>query len=261
MKQDHPAAEIAAGNPWYLADQHRSQLGSRGRRRVIEHRWRVFGEMVDEWRGRRASRDEVAVLDAGCGDGINLIGLRDLAAKRRLRLDLFGVDYNFLRLTRARGVDSRARVHQGSLYQLPFVSGSFDVVLCNHVLEHVPDLPAALANLRRVLRPGGLMIVGVPNEGCLMGRARNRVIQPSIGRSTDHVHFFTAKTLTAALTSAGLLVQRVDRETFFFPCSYLNAGCQRVCRRALADGRAAPAVPIPGRRTHRRRGIPGAQLR
>lgn len=76
----------------------------------------------------------------------------------------------------------------------------------------------------RETRPGGLAIVGVPNEGCLIARLRNHIVQRSISRTTDHVNFFTDITLTDALTAAGLRVRRVERETFFFPHSYINAG-------------------------------------
>jgi SAM-dependent methyltransferase len=225
MKQHHPAAEIAVGNPWYLDDQCRAQLGTRGRRRVIEHRWKVFGSMIQEWCERRRESGDVTVLDAGCGDGINLLGLPRAAAANGLRMTLVGVDYNPLRLARAVQVSPQARLSRASLYQLPFPSGVIDIGLCNHVLEHVPELSAALAELSRVLSPGGLLILGVPNEGCLMGRLRNRIVQPSIGRTTDHVHFFTGGTLEAAVRSAGLRPLRVERETFFFPCSYVNACC------------------------------------
>ena len=225
MKQHHPDAEIAAGNPWYLADQIRSQLGSPGRRRVIEDRWRVFRDMLRDWRERHGRAGRLTVLDAGCGDGINLIGLHDLAGQQGLDINLFGLDYNPVRLARAQQVAAHARLQQGSLYFLPFASDSVDVVLCNHVLEHVPDASTALTELARVLRPGGMLIVGVPNEGCLMGRARNGFVQRWIGGATDHVHFFTTQTLTDALHRAGLRVGRLERETFFFPCSYMNACC------------------------------------
>ena len=227
MKQHRPDLEIAAGNPWYLADQHRAQMGSGGRRRVIERRWQVFADMVGRWRERRRSATPAAltVLDAGCGDGINLFGLRTVAERHGLNMRLFGVDYNPVRLARARRVDADVRLQQGSLYRLPFADASFDVVLCNHVIEHVPDTPSALAELHRVLRRGGLLIVGVPNEGCLLGRARNHVIQPWIGRTTDHVHFFTVETVSETLRTAGFDVRQIERETFFFPCSYLNTLC------------------------------------
>ena len=224
MKQHQPAVEVAAGNPWYLADQFRAQLGSRGRRRVIENRWRVFGAMIREWARNRAMTGPVRVLDAGCGDGINLVGLRGIEEVQRLPMQIAGIDYNQVRLQRARKADPRAQIECASLYNLPLRAASFDVVLCNHVIEHVPEWSRALGELFRVLRPGGLLMVGVPNEGCLMARLRNGVIQPSIGRTTDHVNFFTGRTLSDAIVRAGFAVRHLERETFFFPHSYLNAG-------------------------------------
>ena len=47
---------------------------------------------------------------------------------------------------------------------LPFGDGSFQVATAFDVLEHVPNLPATLAEIRRVLEPGGYLIIGVPNE-------------------------------------------------------------------------------------------------
>lgn len=48
------------------------------------------------------------------------------------------------------------------IHQIPFGPGSFDVVLCNHVLEHVNDDIKAMNEMRRVLRPGGFAILQVP---------------------------------------------------------------------------------------------------
>ena len=227
MRQHHPESEIAAGNSWYVGDQFRAQLGSRGRCRVIEDRWKVFAAMLHDWRRRRGhvAADSLAILDAGCGDGINLVGLRNLVAAAGLRARLVGVDYNPIRLARAHDAHRSAWLQQASVYALPFATDCFDVVLCNHVVEHLPDLSTALRELARVLRPGGLFIVGTPNEGCLMGRARNRYVQPSIARDTDHVHFFTASTLRRTLGDAGLRIERLERETFFFPCSHANVCC------------------------------------
>ena len=47
---------------------------------------------------------------------------------------------------------------------LPFADGSFDYIFCSHVLEHVPDDRRAVAELRRVLRPGGTALVCVPHD-------------------------------------------------------------------------------------------------
>lgn len=51
---------------------------------------------------------------------------------------------------------------QGDLCRLPFTDGSFDMVICYHVLEHIADDHAAMGELRRVLRPGGFALVQVP---------------------------------------------------------------------------------------------------
>jgi SAM-dependent methyltransferase len=228
MRQHYPQAEIAAGNRAYVSEHFRSLMGTRGRRRLIEYRWEVFGRIIGEWQERRGLADALRVLDAGCGDGINLDWLQRFSLRRALPMTLVGVDYNPLRAARAGQVAPGARLHLASLYQLPFAAGAFDLVLCNHVLEHVPNLSTAVSELVRVVRPGGLVIVGVPNEGCLMARVRNRVIQRSILRLTDHVHFFTDRTISAALSTAGLQVNRIERETFFFPCSYINIACNEV---------------------------------
>lgn len=50
----------------------------------------------------------------------------------------------------------------GSVVSLPFPAGTFDVVICTEVLEHVPDYRSALRELRRVLRPGGRLALSVP---------------------------------------------------------------------------------------------------
>jgi ubiquinone/menaquinone biosynthesis C-methylase UbiE len=219
------SAEILQGNPWYIDSQFRAQMSTPGRRRVIEDRWAVYASMIESWRGRGHSSSGMRVLDAGCGDGINVVGLRRIAVERAWPMRLAAVDFNMLRLQRVRERIPSLTPQQASLYALPFVSRCFDIAVCTHVLEHVPDLAAALRELRRVLAPGGLLIVGVPNEGCAMGRLRNHTIQRRLGRTTDHVHFFTDSSLERALETAGFGVTRIERETFFFPVSYLNMLC------------------------------------
>ena len=95
------------------------------------------------------------VLDAGCGEGV-------LVEEYAGRLAIEGLDENY----------SSAHVCQGSLLALPYADGSFDRVLCLDVLEHLAlaDQPSALAELRRVLRPDGELLVSVPNLAHLQSR-------------------------------------------------------------------------------------------
>ncbi len=117
------------------------------------------------------------VLDLGCGDGRHTRWLRRLPAVNTIALDL-GRDET--RRTAASldemaslGFDAggsatdagRCLVVQGSGYELPFPEHAFDCVIVSEVLEHLEDDDAALVELSRVLRPGGVLAVSVPREG------------------------------------------------------------------------------------------------
>lgn len=54
----------------------------------------------------------------------------------------------------------------GDALRLPFADGAFDAVICSEVLEHIPDYRAAIAEIARVLRPGGRLCVSVPRSWC-----------------------------------------------------------------------------------------------
>lgn len=95
------------------------------------------------------------VLDAGCGEGV-------LVEEYAGRLAIEGVDAHY----------SSDRVRPGSLTSLPYADASFDRALCLDVLEHLTfeEQPRALAELHRVLRPGGELLVSVPNLAHLQSR-------------------------------------------------------------------------------------------
>ena len=59
--------------------------------------------------------------------------------------------------------------------RMPFDDGSFDRVLAIHVLEHLPNLPAALAEIRRLLKPSGRLVVVIPCEGGLAYSLARRI--------------------------------------------------------------------------------------
>ena len=92
--------------------------------------------------------------------------------------------------------------------------GSFDVVLCGDVVEHLRDPVAALARLRPLLRPGGRLVVSTPNIAnwavrlSLLG-GRWRYTERGILDRT-HTHLFTRATLREALERAGYEAVRID---------------------------------------------------
>src|SRR5207249_2273884 len=97
---------------------------------------------------------ELELLDAGCGSGRMMEELGPLANVSGLDSDQHAVD-----LARSRGC---SRVTLGRVEDMPYEAGSFDVVVCLDVLEHTPDDVRSLAELRRVTRPGGHLVVTVP---------------------------------------------------------------------------------------------------
>lgn len=237
-----PVDQIEALNPWYVEDQFDTQLGSPSSRFIVEQRWRVFEASIIGWSKTRGG-PPTAVLDAGCGDGINLQFLTRLTKKHGWSSRVVGIDYSPLRVGRAR-MTRGAAIVRGSLTALALGDCTFDVVLCNQVLEHVPNDHTALSELRRVLRPGGLLIVGVPNEGSWLATLRNRALQRSILRSTDHVNMYTESKVLEKFQTLDLQILRVHREGFFVPHTALHGWLQRwvVTRTVLsAITRVAPS--------------------
>ena len=210
--------ETRSNNPWYTDDQFDAQLSSPGARVGIEWRWHTFERAITTWRAEGSdAAGRLTILDAGCGDGLNLAALGEIARLAGAEADLYGCDYNELRLGRARATGSVRGLFLASLLDVPVADGAFDIILCSHVLEHIEDDARALNELYRSLKPKGLLIVGVPNEGCLLARLRNHAIQPSIRRTTDHVHFFTSASLLRRLKTAGFAARGLVREGFFVP--------------------------------------------
>lgn len=92
------------------------------------------------------------VLEVGCGMGHFAARVGDLLSGARYT----AIDQSprMVELTRNRGVDAWL----GDVQQLEFPDASFDVVVANWMLYHVPDLDSALREIARVLRPGGVLI-------------------------------------------------------------------------------------------------------
>ena len=101
------------------------------------------------------------VLDVGCGTGAMLQQL-----DRYGTVDGVDADEDAVRFCKGRGLDSVRLLENGSL---PFDSGTFDLVTALDVIEHIDDDSAMLAEIHRVLRPGGTFLVTVPAFQSLWG--------------------------------------------------------------------------------------------
>jgi SAM-dependent methyltransferase len=220
-----PHQQIAQENSWYVDDQFAKQYERPGTKAIIEGRWKVFEKAIDDFfqvDNLPSTDNSARILDAGCGDGINLFGLNKIISEHKWSAMIYGVDYNPLRLERASKFSFVKEIKESPLDNLPYANGWFDVILCNQVLEHIPHDKKVLQEFKRVIRPGGLLILGVPNEGCSMAWFRNHVIQRSILGLTDHVNFYTEKRVSKILTDSGFSILRIKKAGIFLPHLALN---------------------------------------
>jgi len=108
-----------------------------------------------------AGRD---VLDAGCGEGYGSRLLAELGGARRC----VGIDIDERTIAAARdayGNGATLEFEAGDVTRLPFEDKSFDVITCFETIEHVAAQSNAVAELARVLRPGGMLLISSPNRG------------------------------------------------------------------------------------------------
>jgi SAM-dependent methyltransferase len=138
-----------------------------GAREDLQRRFRVNSLPMADWELSLVDLSSVQqALDAGCGSGDFLLPLARRLAPQRATV--IGLDLAEGSLGRA-----RARVQAeslpvecvlGDVEALPFDDRSFDLVLANGMLYHVPNLEQAVAELRRVLRPGGTLLAATNGQ-------------------------------------------------------------------------------------------------
>lgn len=108
-----------------------------------------------------------AVLDVGCGTG----EITGRLAERFAQASFIGIDLDGAHLEKARArcriFGSRVRFLAGDALALPFRDSTFDLVVCRHLLQAVPDVPGTLCEIRRVLCPGGRVHLIAEDYGML----------------------------------------------------------------------------------------------
>jgi ubiquinone/menaquinone biosynthesis C-methylase UbiE len=139
------------------------------------------------------------VLDAGCGTGSAMAWIRTAVGAS----SVMGIDVSAYALSFCRDRGERS-LSQSSVMELPFRDGSFDLVLCNDVLQHLPtdggDV-AALKDIHRVLRPGGLTLL----------RTNSRLGHPGGGDQMDaDFQRYDLGQLADKVRGAGFIVKRAS---------------------------------------------------
>ena len=165
-----------------------------GRRRIIQSLVEKIFTTLDHPNPR--------ILDVGCGTGANLKMLAAYGSAEGVDISPQAVDF-----CRERGLDS---VKLGAIEDLPYESDSFDLVTALDVVEHLDDDVGGLREMRRVLRPGGQVLLFVPAFMFLWG------VQDDV---SHHRRRYTLPGLLQAVEAAGFSVEWASYAniSFFLP--------------------------------------------
>src|SRR5688572_26424570 len=128
-----------------------------------EHWWDdAFTAFLEETLKPRPGK---RILDVGCGTGTAEISLARL---RLSQMHLFGVDLVVERVKEAHaathGINARVGYAAADAVKLPFAAGVFDSTYCVAVLQHIRNLAGAVAEIARVTRPGGRVLIVEPDN-------------------------------------------------------------------------------------------------
>jgi SAM-dependent methyltransferase len=188
------------------------------------------------YRGRRRLLDRVIsrlplppgtrILDAGCGSGRNMVELSRYGA-------VTGVELSPVSVAAAR--ERRVgEVVAGSIVDMPLASEAFDLAVCLDVIEHLDDDRPALRELRRVVAPGGALLVTVPAYQWLWSN-HDTVNQ--------HHRRYTRTSLLEAAAATGW---RCERVTYFNSLLLPVAIAMRTLERVRpADAESSPDLWVP----------------
>jgi 2-polyprenyl-3-methyl-5-hydroxy-6-metoxy-1,4-benzoquinol methylase len=168
-----------------------------------------------------------SLLDVGCGAGDFIAMMRELGwAVTGLETDPIAVER-----ARARGLD----VHHGQLESAELDEMSFDAITIAHVVEHVHDPSRLLAQCRRLLKPGGAVVITTPNSSSWGHRHFGRDWLPL--DPPRHLHLFNPQNMRRLLAMAELRPQRVATLAINASAIWPASAAIRRSRSSRANGR------------------------
>jgi len=152
----------------------------------------------------------VSILDIGCAVGYLLDEARISGFKETCGIEL---NIDAASIARSKG----HHVYAERLENIDIGKDRFDVVLFNHVLEHIPDIKRFLGSVRRILKNDGIVYTGAPNYNSLM--------RLWLGKNwygwgmPDHIWHFEAATFRQVMENNAFKVKRLSQNAMYYPYS------------------------------------------
>lgn len=149
--------------------------------------WKAEPHIADEIAMTMTRGPFASALDIGCNDGTFLEALRAAGIER-----CCGIEPNTVPLARARDLGFavvNAMISPEAVTTLTDAHGAFDLVSCRQALEHMPDTDIFFRSVRRALKPGGYLLIDVPDV------EKNLVLGDASVLWEEHVNHFTGATL------------------------------------------------------------------
>ncbi len=178
---------------------------------------RLLGRL--KYRNSPPFRSGRQALDIGCGNGKFLIKLRALG------WEVQGVEFNAGAVAVCR--DSGLNVFHGDLHAAGFADESFDMVSARHLIEHLPDPNRFMAEVARILKPGGYLYIRTPSSKALGRKIFGKYWFPN--EVPRHLVLFSPENLALLARRHGLAKGQVRLQTS--PKFFLNSFDYRLGRR------------------------------
>ena len=160
---------------------------------IEKHRWFLTRRHV-------TTNGSKFILDIGCESG----NIASPMASDRYHLILMDVDRKMLSSIRSNAKNVLMTCLTGDIYTVPFKDGAIDRIICTEVLEHLTDPEKAIREIGRILKPGGRVVISVPNDRLILW-IKQKLIQAGLkkvlgnlspGLAIGHLRIFNRKSLS-----------------------------------------------------------------
>ena len=190
------------------------------------------------------------ILDVGCGDAFYLHLLSNLGGD----LKLAGCDIDTVALKSAKQnlKGKNIQFKEADLMKkIPYVSNTFDKVVMSEVAEHLPNDVKGLKEIYRVLKPGGILVLSVPNKNYpLFWDPVNWILERTTGNHVkngfwagiwyNHIRLYKPEQIKKAVEKAGFKVEQVRAVTWW--CLPFNHNLINLMARLLYGGSLSPEI-------------------